>query len=112
MGAVMYLVEGKVNGFTSIPKSMYWAVVTMTTVGYGDLVPQTNIGKLLASFLMIMGYAIIAVPTGIVTAELTSAANRDALRLCSSCKKNISNTLFRFCPHCGVKVEAESSVIK
>jgi voltage-gated potassium channel len=89
MGAVMYLIEGKENGFVSIPKGMYWAVVTMTTVGYGDLVPQTDIGKFLASFLMIMGYAIIAVPTGIVTAELTEVMN-----------DNKSSEKLP-CPHCG-----------
>jgi voltage-gated potassium channel len=92
MGAVMYMVEGKENGFDSIPKGMYWAIVTMTTVGYGDLVPQTDLGKFLASFLMIMGYAIIAVPTGIVTAELTEVINQKTKEdPCPHCGKNIKS---------------------
>lgn len=70
-GSAMYLIEGSENGFTSIPRSIYWAIVTMTTVGYGDISPRTNLGQAVASFIMIMGYAIIAVPTGIVTAELS-----------------------------------------
>ena len=70
IGSVMYLIEGPENGFTSIPVSIYWAIVTLTTVGYGDIAPQTVPGQLLASIVMILGYGIIAVPTGIVTAEL------------------------------------------
>ncbi len=70
IGSLMYLIEGEANGFTSIPVSIYWAIVTMTTVGYGDIAPQTALGKILASAIMIMGYGIIAVPTGIVTVEL------------------------------------------
>lgn len=86
MGAVMYLVEGKENGFTSIPKSMYWAIVTMTTVGYGDITPMTSLGKTLASILMILGYGIIAVPTGIVTSELNNA-RKD--QLCKKCGQSL-----------------------
>lgn len=71
VGAVMYTVEGPENGFVNIPESMYWAVVTVSTVGYGDISPQTQLGKLIASFLMIVGYGIIAVPTGIITSEMT-----------------------------------------
>jgi len=86
LGAAMYLVEGPENGFTSIPQSMYWAVVTMTTVGYGDIAPQTVAGKLLASLVMIIGYAIIAVPTGIVTVEMSEASRRlKSTRACPSC---------------------------
>ena len=70
VGALMYLLEGAASGFTSIPRAFYWAIVTMTTVGYGDIAPQTPLGKILASAIMIMGYGIIAVPTGIVTVEL------------------------------------------
>ncbi|MDP6374890.1 MAG: ion transporter [Pseudomonadales bacterium] len=88
-GSLMYLIEGPENGFTSIPKSVYWAVITLTTVGYGDLVPLTAIGQGLASIIMIMGYGIIAVPTGIVTMELSEAKRRQA------------NT--RTCPHCSVE---------
>ncbi|MCV5638439.1 potassium channel family protein, partial [Escherichia coli] len=69
-GSLIFIVEGPENGFTSIPKSIYWAIVTITTVGYGDLVPQTNLGKALASITMLLGYSILAVPTGIFTAEL------------------------------------------
>ncbi|MBU1821597.1 MAG: ion transporter, partial [Bacteroidetes bacterium] len=71
LGTVMYVVEDRESGFTSIPKSIYWAIVTLTTVGYGDIAPQSTLGQLIASFIMILGYAIIAIPTGIVTSELT-----------------------------------------
>ena len=71
LGSWMYLIEGPEHGFTSIPKSIYWAIVTLTTVGYGDITPETSLGQALASVIMIMGYGIIAVPTGIITAELT-----------------------------------------
>ncbi|MCH8961110.1 MAG: ion transporter, partial [Bacteroidetes bacterium] len=71
LGSLMYLIEGAENGFTSIPRSIYWAIVTLTTVGYGDISPQTGLGQALAAVVMIMGYGIIAVPTGIVTAEMT-----------------------------------------
>lgn len=85
-GALMYLVEGEENGFTSIPLSVYWAVVTMSTVGFGDIVPHTPLGRGIASILMIIGYAIIAVPTGIVTVELTSAAKRSTnTQACPGC---------------------------
>jgi voltage-gated potassium channel len=90
IGALMYVVEGPAHGFTSIPISMYWAVVTLTTVGYGDLAPETNFGRLTASFVMILGYGIIAVPTGIVTTELVNAArhpgdvSRQACPVCSA----------------------------
>jgi voltage-gated potassium channel len=70
IGAIMYLVEGKENGFTSIPKSIYWAIVTITTVGFGDMVPKTPLGQIISSFLMIAGYGILAVPTGLVSAEM------------------------------------------
>lgn len=71
LGSVMYLIEGEENGFTSIPRSVYWAIVTLTTVGFGDISPQTNLGQAFAALIMIIGYGIIAVPTGIVTSELT-----------------------------------------
>ena len=73
MGALLYVIEGEASGFTSIPRGMYWAVVPMTTVGYGDIVPETVLGQVAASGLMVLGYAIIAVPTGIVSAELVQA---------------------------------------
>ncbi|MDY6903555.1 MAG: ion transporter [Thermodesulfobacteriota bacterium] len=87
-GSVMYVVEGADSGFTDIPTSMYWAIVTLTTVGYGDISPVTPLGKGLASFLMIVGYGIIAVPTGIVTVEIAQ-----------STKKTTTHTP---CPHCGL----------
>ena len=101
MGTCMYIVEGQQSGFSSIPKSMYWAIVTMTTVGYGDIVPQTTIGKLVASMMMLMGYAIIAVPTGIVTSELNEA-NKKSSRECSSCSYDILEES-NFCHNCGKK---------
>jgi voltage-gated potassium channel len=85
MGALMYLVEGEASGYTSIPKSMYWAIVTMTTVGYGDLVPQTDMGKFIASLLMIMGYGILAVPTGIVSVEIANASRHPNTLTCPQC---------------------------
>ena len=73
IGTLMYLIEGEKNGFTSIPKSIYWAVVTLTTVGYGDLTPQTSLGQFISGLVMIIGYAIIAVPTGIVSVEIANS---------------------------------------
>ena len=100
LGSLMYLIETPENGFTSIPKSIYWAIVTLTTVGYGDISPQTNIGQMLASIVMIMGYAIIAVPTGIVTAEMVSS-NRKAGPRCSSCRSLGHAPDALFCKYCG-----------
>ncbi|HNP17240.1 MAG TPA: ion transporter [Fulvivirga sp.] len=76
LGTIMYLVEGAENGFTSIPRSIYWAVVTLTTVGYGDISPHTTLGQLIATIVMVLGYGIIAVPTGIVSAEMNSLRNK------------------------------------
>jgi voltage-gated potassium channel len=103
IGAVMYVVEGEANGFTSIPTSMYWAVVTLTTVGYGDLAPQTALGKLLASVVMIMGYGIIAVPTGIVTSELALATRDAGLKelACHACGAGGHLDDANFCRKCG-----------
>ncbi|MGW8122647.1 ion transporter [Roseivirga echinicomitans] len=100
-GTAMYMIEGGENGFTSIPVSMYWAIVTLTTVGYGDIAPQTVVGQALASFIMIMGYAIIAVPTGIVTAELTKDnAERKKVK-CPSCHQTGHDAVSHFCKFCG-----------
>jgi len=90
MGSVMYVIEGGTNGFSSIPASIYWAVITITTVGYGDIVPGTALGKFVASLIMIIGYAIIAVPTGIITVELNRAAKeKKAEGLCPHCGKTL-----------------------
>ena len=100
-GSIMHLVEGADNGFTSIPKSMYWAIVTMTTVGYGDLAPQTDLGKALASFLMIMGYGIIAVPTGIVSVEMARASSISNTSVCKECFKESHHPDAKYCWSCG-----------
>lgn len=101
-GSMMYLIEGSENGFTSIPKSIYWAVITMTTVGYGDLTPQTPFGQALATLVMIMGYGIIAVPTGIITLELNEAHRRATnTRTCPSCSVEGHQREADFCWHCG-----------
>ena len=103
IGAVMYVVEGEANGFTSIPTSMYWAIVTLTTVGYGDVAPQTPLGKFLASLVMIIGYGIIAVPTGIVTSELAQASRDASLKqqACPACGAHGHFHDAVFCRKCG-----------
>jgi voltage-gated potassium channel len=103
IGAAMYLIEGPEHGFTSIPRAMYWAIVTLTTVGYGDITPQTVPGQLLSSALMILGYGIIAIPTGIVTAELTSVTHPRPVttRTCPSCLSEGHLLESRFCRDCG-----------
>jgi len=101
-GSTMYLIEGGANGFTSIPRSVYWAIVTLTTVGYGDIAPQTNVGQALAAVIMIMGYAIIAVPTGIVTVELGNVARRArAERSCPACGLGDHDADAWHCKKCG-----------
>ena len=98
-GSVMYIVEGGENGFTSIPRSIYWAIVTMTTVGYGDISPQTSLGQAIASLVMILGYGIIAIPTGIVTAELTfqQHVSTQACPECSAEGHDLDATHCKFC---------------
>lgn len=110
-GSLMYLVEGAEGGFDSIPRGIYWGIVTLTTVGYGDVAPVTGLGQAIASFLMIMGYGIIAVPTGIVTVELGRAADRKAQReegmvtpeaaTCTQCGLTGHRGDARFCRRCG-----------
>lgn len=101
-GALMYVIEGEEHGFSSIPMSIYWAIVTMTTVGFGDIVPQTVTGRFLASILMILGYAIIAVPTGIVTVELGVAARHATnTQACPSCGVEGHDDDAKFCKRCG-----------
>ena len=105
MGAAMYLIEGKESGFDSIPTSMYWAIVTMTTVGYGDIAPQTVIGQVLASVLMILGYGIIAVPTGIVSAELVrSPVVGVRTQPCPACDTQGHDFDATHCKYCGAKL--------
>lgn len=100
IGTIMYLVEGYDNGFTSIPRSIYWAVVTLTTVGYGDISPQTPFGQLIAGFVMVLGYAIIAVPTGIVTVEL-SKKKKITTQVCPECLKEGHDPDAICCKYCG-----------
>jgi voltage-gated potassium channel len=118
LGTVMYVVEGPKNGYTSIPVAMYWATVTMTTVGYGDITPHTNLGKAIASFMMLMGWGILAVPTGIVTAEMTlrrgdrrTGPLRAALH-CPACGSGGHEAAARFCKDCGAALPAGHSGAK
>ena len=101
-GTLMYVVEGPEHGFTSIPKGIYWAIVTLTTVGYGDIVPKTIIGQIISSLVMITGYSIIAVPTGIFTAELATAMRGGQQQHdCPVCSKNSHEHEAAFCSRCG-----------
>ncbi len=109
MGTVMYMIEGGESGFTSIPRSIYWAIVTVTTVGYGDIAPQTVLGQAVASMLMLMGYAIIAVPTGIVTTEIAQAErdqkkSKKKSRTCVACGKAGHDADAIFCKNCSAKL--------
>ena len=107
-GALMYLVEGEENGFRNIPVSIYWAIVTLTTVGYGDITPQTDLGRFAASLIMIAGYSIIAVPTGIVTVELSKAQKLASnTQSCQSCGADGHTDDALYCRHCGIKLEIE-----
>ncbi len=105
VGAMMYLIEGAGSGFTSIPKSIYWAIVTMTTVGYGDIAPKTIPGQTLAAMLMMLGYAILAVPTGIVSVEL-AAATRPGVntQACPGCGRTGHDLDAAYCKRCGTKL--------
>ena len=106
VASIMYLIEGPENGYTNIPISIYWAVVTLTTVGYGDIVPQTPVGKTLATLLMLLGYGIIAVPTGIVSSELTRAEKEEKPETvsCPHCKPEDHPVDSSFCRFCGNKL--------
>lgn len=112
LGTIMYLIEGDASGFTSIPRGVYWCIVTLTTVGYGDISPVTPLGQFIASMVMILGYGIIAVPTGIVSAEFTSQSNKDedipkenpiilAHRTCINCAAESHKSTAEFCYKCG-----------
>lgn len=101
-GSLMYLIEDTSNGFTSIPRCVYWAVVTLTTVGYGDIFPQTNLGQLVSAFIMIIGYGIIAVPTGIVTVELSHAFSKKlSTQACPQCSAEGHDSDAHNCKYCG-----------
>jgi voltage-gated potassium channel len=108
VGTLIYVVEGEANGFTSIPQSIYWAIVTITTVGYGDITPRTPLGQVISCLVMLMGYAIIAVPTGIVTVELskmnTSGEGVPAPLTCSNCQKTVQKG-DNFCSTCGQSLQ-------
>ncbi|ART78977.1 ion transporter [Oceanisphaera avium] len=109
-GSLLYVVEGPEHGFTSIPVSMYWAVVTITTVGFGDITPHTPLGQAIASITMLMGYAIIAVPTGIITAELGQEMRREYDdRRCPQCEKGGHDSDALFCKFCGGEMEEPQS---
>ena len=107
LGTVMYMTEGEENGFTSIPTSVYWAIVTMTTVGFGDITPHTPLGRIIASIIMILGYGIIAIPTGIVSSELTKTNENSVdtnTQSCKSCSAENHKDDAEFCFNCGNKL--------
>ena len=105
LGSIMYLIEGRENGFTSIPRSIYWSIVTLTTVGYGDITPQTILGQFVSVIIMIMGYGIIAVPTGIVTVEMTQAfKSRGPIRACLNCSADSHDEDAVHCKYCGTRL--------
>ena len=107
-GSLMYVVEGSEAGFTSIPKSVYWSIVTLTTVGYGDIAPQTPLGQIIAATIMIMGYGIIAVPTGIYSVELVKSYNQKDIRndACSHCGETGHDLDASFCKYCGYQLSS------
>lgn len=110
LGTIMYIIEGGENGFSSIPKSIYWAVVTLTTVGYGDIAPATTLGQIVATAIMILGYGIIAVPTGIVSAEITQQSQiadnqkRTDVTYCDECGAMAKRADAKYCHNCGNKL--------
>ncbi len=102
LGTVMYVVEGEASGFTSIPRSIYWAIITLTTVGFGDIVPRTVLGQAVSSLVMILGYGIIVVPTGILTSETIHAARKSGQ--CPSCSGKGHDADAVFCKYCGHRI--------
>ncbi|MBA2483815.1 MAG: ion transporter [Nitrosomonas sp.] len=108
-GSLMFLVEGPERGFTSVPKSIYWTIVTITTVGYGDITPQTVFGQIIATMVMLTGYSIIAIPTGILTAEISSEMRKERnTRRCSNCNRSGHHNDATYCYHCGVLLPPDS----
>ena len=109
-GSLMFMVEGPAHGFSSIPTGVYWAIVTLTTVGFGDIVPQTPLGQFLASVVMIMGYGIIAVPTGIYAAELRDViTRRRTVRTCPECSRGGHDENAKFCKFCSARMEPDAA---
>jgi voltage-gated potassium channel len=108
MGTLMYVVEGPEHGFTSVPVGVYWAITTMTTVGFGDITPKTDLGRLIASVMMLLGWGTLAVPTGIVSAEFTAQrlAPRVAPRTCPACLSEGHGAQARYCRDCGAPLPA------
>ena len=107
LGSIMYLVEGEIAGFDSIPRSIYWAIVTLTTVGYGDISPVTNLGQAIAAIIMIMGYSIIAVPTGIVTSAMHHTKSNEKVT-CIVCDSDEQSKYAEFCNQCGAKMKNDT----
>lgn len=107
LSSVMYVVEGPDNGFSSIPKSVYWTIVTITTVGYGDITPKTGLGQAIAAFTMLIGYSIIAIPTGILIAEISQEVGRHRdLRSCNQCHKTGHDIDAMYCSRCGCELDS------
>ncbi|NKF52479.1 ion transporter [Shewanella sp. WXL01] len=107
LSVIMYVIEGPQNGFSSIPKAMYWTIVTITTVGYGDITPQTSLGQAIAAATMLIGYSILAIPTGILTAEISQEMGRERdLRKCSNCGHKGHDKNASYCNHCGTELES------
>ena len=104
MGTIMYVVEGAENGFTSIPISVYWAIMTMTTVGFGDIVPHTDLGRIVSSVMMLLGWGILAVPTGIVSAKFVNLKEKPTTRTCPECLTEGHLSASRFCRDCGCEL--------
>ena len=106
LGSLMYLIEGEKSGYTNIPISIYWAIVTLTTVGYGDIVPTTPFGQVVSSFIMLIGYSMLAVPTGIITSELSSAKNNQENTIsCTVCDADELDINSKFCFKCGSLID-------
>lgn len=111
LGTIMYVIEGGENGFTNIPVSIYWAIITLTTVGYGDIVPVSALGKFVSSFIMLLGYSIIAIPTGIVSVEMSRTFNNSdqPKNSCPSCMEENHLPKSRYCHRCGTALNPKQS---
>jgi voltage-gated potassium channel len=111
LGSLMYVVEGPKNGFSSVPTSIYWAITTLTTVGFGDITPKTDLGRLISSLMMLLGWGTLAVPTGIVTSELTAqrfTTTKLTTRTCHECLTEGHEAGAKFCMHCAAELPAYS----